>query len=189
MRHRSNILCFSAGCQGLTRWRASSCTSPLTLGQKPPRSTTLVWGENSHRFVANSSCRHAHIHICTHMHTCAYIHVHTHITVTFPGDGACEHDQQILFCLRNVINLFDVAPSNPLSHPLSPPPVHWCLLTSWVHYNCNKQVQSTVSTHFTLCYSSSKIWLLSNIHAHASPGHTSATDEVLAKTCSVDDFV
>ena len=34
-----------------------------------------------------------------------------------------EPEGRMLFCLGNVTNLLDGTPSNPLPHPLSPPPL------------------------------------------------------------------
>ena len=39
-----------------------------------------------------------------------------------PQTGQYEPERQMLFCLRNVTNLFDVTTSNQMPHPLSPPP-------------------------------------------------------------------
>ena len=36
------------------------------------------------------------------------------------------HYIRLLFCLGSVTNLLGVTPSNPLSHPLSPPPIPLC---------------------------------------------------------------
>ena len=43
-------------------------------------------------------------------------------TVSAHCHGA-PHQGQMLFCLGNVTNLLDVTPSNPMPHPLSPPPI------------------------------------------------------------------
>ena len=60
-----------------------------------------------------------------------------------PRDAVTEQhepERQMLFCLGNVTYLLGVTPSNLLPHP-------------WI----------ITFTHSTLCYSNSKIWLLSNI--------------------------
>ena len=44
----------------------------------------------------------------------------------YPTHNSCipqsEQYERVLFCLGNVTYLLDVTPSNPLPHPLSPPP-------------------------------------------------------------------
>ena len=43
-----------------------------------------------------------------------------------------KSEGQMLFCLRNGTYLLDVTPSNPLPHPLSPPPILLCgIYASW----------------------------------------------------------
>ena len=39
-----------------------------------------------------------------------------------------EPEGRMLFCLGNVTYLLDVTPSNPLPHPLSPPPIQLCVI-------------------------------------------------------------
>ena len=59
-------------------------------------------------------CMHAHMHAHTHTHA------HTHIIVTFPRWSSMSAKGE---CCSVWGNLLDATPSNPLPHPLSPPPI------------------------------------------------------------------
>ena len=80
-----------------------------------------------------------HTYIPTYLHTYIHTYIHTYSSY-IPQMEQHEPERWMLFRLGNVTYLLDVTPSNPLPHPLSPP-----------------------CTHSTLCYLSSKFWLLSSI--------------------------
>ena len=74
----------------------------FTTRPLPPFSMGNCWGRLSN----------------THTHT----HTHTHNSY-IPQTEQHEPEGWLLFRLGNVTNLLDVTPSNPMQHPLSPPPV------------------------------------------------------------------
>ena len=56
-----------------------------------------------------------------------------------------ELEEQMLFHLENVTYLLDVTPSNPLSHPSSPPPIPLCVIQDLVakQHSTNRHTAST----------------------------------------------
>ena len=65
--------------------------------------------------------------IGTHRYT--YMRARTHNSyIPQTEQHEPEGQMRMLFCLGNVTNLLDVAPSNQIPHPLSPPPIPLCVI-------------------------------------------------------------
>ena len=70
-----------------------------------------------------------HTNTYIHTYTRTYIHTYIHTYNSYiPQMEQHEPEGRMLFCLGNVTNLLDVTPSNPMPHPLSPPPVLLCVI-------------------------------------------------------------
>ena len=113
----------------------------ITMGlAPPPELSPWAWLPNvSNRPVFTGSC----VCVCV----CAY--------AVYEDESMCtchskqhEPEGQILFCLGGVTYLLDVAPSNPLPHPLSPPPIPLQDHKIWLLSNIQqKHMPTTCSRH------------------------------------------
>ena len=75
-----------------------------------------------------------------------YIHARVTYNSYIPQTETKQHEPEgrMLFYLGNVSNLLYVNLSNPMSHPLSPPPIQFCYLRSKIWLQTN--IQQTLYT-------------------------------------------